>query len=72
MEKAISITLNTPYLVEQVYRRIVGELRARGYVVAPRVEGNKIVIPYTEETRSAVWHVVKSLPPAVFTSIDLK
>ncbi len=72
MDGAISITVANSYLVDLVYRRIVGELKRRGEVVDVSVVGNVIRIPKTDGVREVVWNVVKSTPTAVFSSIDVK
>ncbi|ABL89033.1 conserved hypothetical protein [Pyrobaculum islandicum DSM 4184] len=72
MERRISITVSTPYLVEYVYRRISGELRARGVSSSIYTEGITIKISSVEGVERIVWDIVKTSPMAVFTSIDFK
>ncbi|RFA93554.1 hypothetical protein [Pyrobaculum aerophilum] len=72
MDRVVSISVSTPYLVEVIYRRIVGELRSLGKEVEVHVEGNTISLPLIEGVVEAVWRVIKTSPSAVFTSIDIK
>ncbi|MCY0891722.1 MAG: hypothetical protein OWQ51_12285 [Pyrobaculum arsenaticum] len=72
MERWISISVSNPYITEQVYRRILGELKAMGKPVKATIEGNSINIAITEDIKEVVWKAVKTSPLSVFTSINFK
>ena len=72
MERSISISVSNPYITEQVYRRILGELKATGKPVKVTIEDNSINITITEDIKEVVWKAVKTSPLSVFTSINFK
>ncbi|MGB9704699.1 MAG: hypothetical protein ACPL3C_04560 [Pyrobaculum sp.] len=72
MERRVSITVSTPYMVDLIYRRIVGELRAMSRRVEVHVEGNRITIPLVEGVYDAVWRIIKTSPSVVVASVDFK
>ncbi|MCU7787092.1 hypothetical protein ODS41_04005 [Pyrobaculum sp. 3827-6] len=72
MAGRVSITVSTPYMVDSLYRRIVGELRAMSRWVEIHVEGNRITIPLVEGVYDAVWRIIKTSPSVVVTSVDFK
>ncbi|MEZ0319986.1 MAG: hypothetical protein ABWK05_08365 [Pyrobaculum sp.] len=72
MERYVSISLNTAFLVDAVYRRIVGELKSAGLSHEVVVDQNVIKIRYTPGIEEVLWRVLKATPLSVVTSIDFK
>ena len=73
MERYVSISLNTAYLVDAVYRRSLGELRSAGLSKdAVVVDQGVIKISYRPGLEELLWRALKALPASVVASIDFK
>jgi hypothetical protein len=72
MERQISITVSTPHIAEQLYRRIKGEVKTSGQPTDVYIEGDTIRIRYSSGIEEIIWRIVKTSPLVAFSSIDLK
>ena len=72
MERQISITVSTPHVAEQLYRRIIGEIKTSGQPTDVYIEGDTIRSRYSTGIEEIIWRIVKTSPLVAFSSIDLK
>jgi hypothetical protein len=72
MERRISITVSTPHVAEQFYRRIIGEIKTSSQPTDVYIEGDTIRIRYSSGIEEIIWRIVKTSPLVAFSSIDLK
>jgi len=72
MERRISITVSTPHVAEQLYRRIIGEIKTSSQPADVYIEGDTIRIRYSSGIEEIIWRIVKTSPLVAFSSIDLK